>query len=318
MSNRGTIHIDQALTNFSLKHSNGALIADLIMPRIDVAKDSDAYFVYGRQDFRTTQDLRAEKADTNFVDSWKIESTPTYRCEERALADLVSDRERRNADAPLAPDFDVAENLSNMLMLNREKRVADTLCDTATFALSGNFIELTGAQRWNDPAFDSDSKANAIESRIDGAKEAVRSCIGRDPNVIVIPAAVAKSVKRDPAVRELIKYTDNTLLINGDLPPTLWNLRVLIPGSVFDASEEGQPFEAADVWGGHVLVAYVAPNPRTPRTMTLGLTFQSQPRQVAKWREDGRKSDAVEVSEILVEKVVSEYCGYLIKDAIAL
>jgi len=33
MSTRGNIHIDQALTNFSLKYSNGAMIADLIAHR---------------------------------------------------------------------------------------------------------------------------------------------------------------------------------------------------------------------------------------------------------------------------------------------
>jgi len=317
MSTRGNIHIDQALTNFSLKYSNGAMVADLIAPRIDVAKDSDQYFVYGRQDYRATQDVRADKADTNFIDSWKVESTPGYRCEEHALADLVSDRERRNADAPLSPDFDTTENLTNMLLLNREKRVADLLTAAATFAASGNVVTLTSNEQWNAAGFDSDSKTDAIEVRIDNAKEAVRAAIGRDPNTIVIPSAVAKVVKRDPTVRDLIRYTDNTLLVNGDLPPTLWNMRVLAPGSVFDSAEEGQAFSGADVWGKHVLVAYIAPNPRTPRTVTLGLSFQSQPRQTVKWREEGRKSDAIEVSEILVEKAVCEYCGYLIRDAIA-
>ncbi len=317
MSTRGNIHIDQALTNFSLKYSNGALIADLIAPRIDVAKDSDLYFVYGRQDFRATADLRADKADTNFIDSWKIESTPSYQCAEHSLADLVSDRERRNADTPLSPDFDTTENLTNMLLLNREKRVADLLTATGAFAASGHIVTLSGDEQWNNAAFDSDSKEDAIEVRIDTAKEAVRAAIGRDPNTIVIPAAVAKVVKRDPTVRDLIRYTDNTLLVNGDLPPTLWNMRVLVPGGVYDSAEEGQSFSGADVWGKHVLVAYVAPNPRTPRTVTLSLSFQSQPRQTAKWREDGRKSDAIEVSEIIAEKNVCEYCGYLIRNAIA-
>lgn len=317
MSTRGNIHIDKALSAFSLKYANGAFVSDIIMPRVDVAKESDKYFVYGRQDFRSTQDIRADKADTNFIDSWKIESTPNYTCAEHSLADLVSDRERKNADEPLSPDFDVTENLTNMIALNREKRVASVLTAAASFGTSGNYVSLSGDQQWNDESFDSDHSENAIEARIDTAKEAVRGAIGRDPNTIVIPAAVAKVVKRDSAVRELIKYTDNSLLVNGDLPPTLWNMKVVVPGGVYDSAEEGQAFSGADIWGKHVLLAYIASNPRTPRTMTLGLTFQSQPRQTSKWREDGRKSDAIEVSEILVEKVVCEYCGYLIRNAIA-
>lgn len=317
MSNRGNIYIDRGLTNFSLKYQNGALIADEIAPRIDVAQESDKYFVYGRNDFRSAQDLRADKADTNFIDSWKIESTPTYTCAEHSIADLVSDRERNNSEAPLSPDFDTSENLTNILMLNRERRVANLLTSAGTFATSGNTVTLSSTQQWNDAAFNSASKTDAIEVRIDTAKEAVRSAIGREPNVIIIPAAVAKVIKRDAAVRELIKYTDGSLLVNGDLPATLWNMRVLIPGSVYDSAEEGQAFSGTDVWGKHVLLAYISPNARTPRTMTLSLTFQAQPRSVSKWRVDNRKADAVEVSEIIVEKVVCEYCGYLIKDAIA-
>lgn len=317
MSTRGNIHIDRALSNFSLKHQNGALIADLICPRVDVAKDSDKYFVYGRQDYRMAVDGRGDKADTNFIDSWKIEATPTYTCFEHSLADLVSDRERRNSDEPLAPDFDATENLTNLILLNREKRVADMLTSAGSFSNSGNTITLIGDEQWNDVAFDSDSKTDAIEARIDAGKEAIRAAIGRDPNTIVIPAAVARVIKRDPEVRDMIRYTDSSLLVNGDLPATLWNMRVLSPGAVYDSSEEGQAFSAADVWGKHVLLAYVAPNVRTPRTMTLAMTFQSQPRQTSKWREDGRKADAIEVSEMLVEQIVSEHCGYLIRNAIA-
>jgi len=287
------------------------------MPRIDVEKDSDLYFVYGKQDYRSTQDVRAAKAETNYLDSWQIESTPTYTCLEHSLADLVSDRERKNADAPLAPDFDVTENLTNMLLLNREKRGVTLLTAAATYATSGNTVTLSGTEQFNNASFDSDSLVDAIEVRIDAGKEAIRTAIGRDPNTIVIPSAVARVVKRDASVRELIKYTDNTLLVNGDLPPTLWNMRVLIPGGIYASNEEGQTFSGSDIWGKHILMAYVAPNARTPRTMTFGLTFQNQPRQISKWREDGRKSDAIEISEILVEKVVSEYCGYLIRNAIA-
>lgn len=317
MSTRGTIHVDRPLSNFSLKYMNGTMIADQVMIRVPVEKESDKYFIYGKQNYRETKALRADKADVNFVDSWKIESTPTYSCEEYSLADLVSDRERTNADAPLAPDFDTTESLTDMLMLNRERRVAALLTTAANFATSGNTVTLSGVQQFNNASFDSTSKTNAIEVRIDNAKEAIRADIGKDPNTIIIPSAVARVMKRDSAIRDLIKYTQNDILVNGDLPPTMFNMRVLIPGGIYDSAEEGQTFAGADIWGKNIVLAYIAPSPRTPRTMTLGMTFQSQARQVSKWREDKRKADAIEVSEILVEKMVSEYCGYLIKDAIA-
>lgn len=277
MSTRGTVHIDQALTNFSNKLYLGDYIADLIMPRVDVAKESEAYFVYGKNDLRPPDDSKAEKSETIFIDSRNIESSPTYNCEEHALADLVSDRERRNADTPLSPDFDVAENLTEMLALNREKRVADLIINASDIPCRAGF----------------DSPAE----RVGSIKDLILNSIGRQPNTIVIPSAVSKVLKNNPEVLELIKLTDISMLINGDLPPTMWNMKVLIPGKL---------------WGNKILIAYVAPNPRTLRTMTLGLTPQSDGRTVAKWREEGRKSDAIEVSETLDENIICPYCGCFI------
>jgi hypothetical protein len=316
-SARGTIHVDVPLTNFSLKYSNGAFVADRVCPRISVAKESDKYFLYGRQDFKERQDVRADKADANFINSWTIDDTPTYTCLEHSLADYVSDRERRNADAPLAPDFDCTQGLTQMILLGREKRVADLYTTAANYSTSGNTVTLSGAQQWNNASFDSTSKTNAIEVRIDTAKEAIRSAIGMNPNTIIIPSAVAKVVKRDSAVRDLIKYTDQTLLVNGDLPPVLWNMNVVMPEAIRNSAAEGQTFTGADVWGKNVVLAYMAPNPQTPRVVTFGLTFQSQARETTRWREEGKKSDAINVAEILVEKMVCEYCGYLIASCIA-
>ena len=314
---RGTIHVDRPLSELSLKYKNGAMIADMISPRIAVAKESDKYFVYGKQDFNVDDDYRADKADPNWEDTWKIESTPTYVCEEHSRADLVSDRERENADAPLSPDIDTLETLTNRLMLGREKRLATILTAATTYSSSSNTDTLSGTEQWNNASFNSDSLADAIRVRIDTAKEAIRAYIGMDPNTIIIPAAVAKVVARDSEIKDYRKYTDPTLLINGDLPPQLWNMKVLVPGAIYNSANEGATFSGADVWGKNVILAYIAPNPKTPKTMTFSLTFQSKPRQVSKWREDRKKSDAIEVAEILVEKVVSEYCGYLLKDVIA-
>ncbi len=312
---RGTIHVDTPLTNFSLKFKNGMFIADMIFPRVDVSKDSDLYFIYGQQDQNVVNTLRAPKTDPNYIDSWKT-TTSTFTCEEHSLADLVGDDERKLADTPLAPDYDCTENLTNMLGLDREKRVADLITTTANLP-AGHYTTLTTTMQWNNASYDSDSKTDAIEVRIDAGKEVIRKAIGLDPNVIIFPSAVSRVVKKDSEVRELIKYTQNTLLVNGDLPPTMWNMRVLIPGSIYNSANPNATFSGADVWGKDVVLAYVAPSVLTPRTMTMGITFQSMPRYTSKWREEKKKSDSIEVAEKLVEKIVGSSCAYVIKDAIA-
>ena len=53
------VHIDQALTNISLKYQNADLIAERIFPVVPVQKDSNLIFKYGKQDFVLENDIRA-------------------------------------------------------------------------------------------------------------------------------------------------------------------------------------------------------------------------------------------------------------------
>ncbi len=311
---RGTIKTDAALSNLSIKYSNGSLIADEVCKRVGVNSETGIYYIFGRNDFRVRQTLRADHADPNYVNAYST-TTGTYACEEHSLSDYLSDRERGNADPAIDPAFAIVNGLTDMLMVAREKRVADLY--TATASWGSNYATLSGTEQWNNASFDSDSKTDAIEVRIDTAKEAIRAATGRDPNTIIIPSAVSRVVKKDPEIRELIKYTQSDLLVNGDLPPTMFNMKVYIPGGISDSAEEGQTFSGADLWGKHVVLLYLDPNPMALRTFTAGLTMEAQARQVIPSRDDKRKSDEFEVCEILDEKVVAPGAGYVIRNVIA-
>lgn len=314
-SKHGEIHVDKTLSNLSLKYSNGALIADEIFPRLRVRHESDKYFVYGRQDQRIYSTLRGNGAPANQVLSWAA-TTSTYSCEEYALKDIVTQRDRDNADDALDPEFDATENLTQMILLDRERRAA-ALCVYASFSASDNRVQLSGTEQWDNASFDSDSPTDAIEARIDVGKEAIRAATGMEPNHIVIPAAVAKVVKRDASIRDLIKYTQNDLLVNGDLPPTMFNMQVHIPGAIYDSANMGQAFSGADIWGKSVLMFYRPQGTPSKRQVAFGLTFESRERQVKKWVDEDLDGTVVQVGEILDEAVISEYCGYIIDAAIA-
>ena len=66
MPNRSDIHIDKALTNLSVKYFQDAsnFIADKVFPVVPVAKQSDRYFMYKKEDwFRDDARLRAMEAE---------------------------------------------------------------------------------------------------------------------------------------------------------------------------------------------------------------------------------------------------------------
>jgi hypothetical protein len=295
------------------------MIADEVFPRKKVAKESDKYPIYGRQDQRVYSTLRANGAAANQINAFAIDSIATYSCDEHALVDIVTQRDKDNADAPIDVEFDTTEGLTNAILVGRERRAAVLATTYANFATSGNRIQLSGTQQFNNAGYTASltgTPANAIERRVSVGKEAIRAFTGVQPNTIVIPAAVAEIVKQDSLIRDLIKWTQNSLLVNGDLPQTLWNMKVLVPGAIYDSANMGASFSGADIWGKNIFMFYRSPNV-SPRSMSFGLTFEQRGRQVKKWVDNDVNGDKIEVSELLDEVMLSEYCGYLIADCIA-
>lgn len=327
-SPHGLVHVDQFLTDFSIKYRNAALIADEVCPPIDVKKRTDVYPIYGRESMRIEDDTVAPRANVNQTDSYTVTSYGSYICQKHALKDRVDWSERDCADDPLSPDLDVTQNLTDKILLAKELRVARMYTTAANWTpvatISG--VSYTGAlnvlsdlgatYQWDNASFDSTKPNTQIKAIIDAAKTAVRKQIGVDPNTIIIPDPIAKVMSRDKTFVDLIRYTHADLASNGDLPPVLWNMNVKIPMSIMDTAERGKTFKSGDVWGNNIVVAYVAPNPRSPRTFTATMGFRYKPFWVTKETHITDEYDEVCVSEVRDERVTSSSCAFLIQNPI--
>jgi hypothetical protein len=128
--------------------------------------------------------------------------------------------------------------------------------------------------------------------------------------------------KRDPSVRTQIQYTHADILINGDLPPVLWNLNVIIPGAV-TKSAPSQP--VARIWNSkNVTLLYVDPNSPDEDTNTWGLQIRSPigaGLQVAayRWRDPDPTAATSYVAAALKQKevVVNAGLAYSLTGAIS-
>ena len=299
------VHVDAVLSNVSVKYSNGQAIADQVLPRVKVAKDSDVYFTYTRN-FKTPNTYRAIGSESNAID-WNV-STATYFCEEYALHDDVYDRLRKNADQPLNLDVDTTEALTDALILDRERRVA-------AIAFSGSYITntspLAGANQWSDYA-GSDPLGD-----IEAGMLSVKAACGKTPNLVVLGEQVMSKLRNHPDLLERIKYTQKGVvtedLLGSLLPgaPT-----VLVGDMMYDTTVEGIAESLGYVWGKNCLIAYVESSPGIKK-VSLGYQFYSEDRTVSKWREDKLKGDRIEVSEVSDEVLVSASCGYLYTAVVA-
>jgi len=303
------LHVNQALTNFAIKYSAGpGFVADDLFPIVPVKKESDTYHIFTKDDLDdTVETLRADGDTANEIE-WST-STANYSAEEHALRHLVTDRVQRNADAPIRPKMRATELIIHKVRMGIEKRVHDIVVDTVTINSA------VPAVKW-------DAAANVvIETNIDAGKEAFLLQCGVEPNLIVIPPAVAKVAKRDSTIRDLIRYTQSDLLVNGDLPPTMFNLRVMIPGSIANTANAGLAQSIARIWSeDRVVLAYVAPSVGQ-ETMTAGVQFRVNQGGagtvlVSEYRVDERKGDMVEASIINDEVAVCTDALYILDDVL--
>lgn len=294
-----SVHVSAPLTNLAIKYKNMALVAERIFPVIPVSKESDKYYIFRKEELIIDKALRAAGAESKEI-TWDVDSA-TYSAEEYALKHLVPDRIVNNSDNAVRPKMTSTQKLTNKLLLAQEKRVANVVMSTANITSNGA------------PSVQWDQASPNIEGDVDVAKNNVRTNAGIEPTSIVIPYRVAQIVKRDTTVRNLIRYTvpGDILLRNGDLPPVLWNLEVIVAGAIQNTANEAASETLVDVWKDNILVFYKEASPSLD-ALSLGYIFRVGNFLTKTWRDEPRAGEMVEVSVIEDEKLVAASAGYLL------
>jgi len=321
-------HVDAVLSNISLAFSqNGGFIADQVFPVTPVKKESDVYYIFGRERFRAVDTKRQRGTVAN---DWSYGfTTDSYICTEDALQGAVDDRDYQNYDNPLDPEADLVEGLTEVVQLNLEKEAADAVRTTANYASSDHYGTVTAK-------FDTGASSITMQKDIMGKARIVQNRIGKWPNTIVIPSMVAFYMSIDDEITDMVKYIVNNSaldsipsLVRGAndswlLPSKLWGMNVIVPSGLELTTRETHAAPVgsavttalADIWGDDIWVGFVEPSPGM-RKMSWGYTFEARSFQTKKWRAEDRESNVMRVSRISVKKIVCSAAGALLTDCLS-
>ena len=304
----GDVHVNQPLTNFALQFRNRAFVADEVFPIVPVMKESDVYYTFSREELRDVDTLRAAGALAKEVE-W-VPSTASYTAQEYAMRHLLPDRIVNNADSPVRPQLNTTAKLMKWISLGIEKRVQ------AIAQNSNNAVATVAASpKW-------DGTSPTIEKDIDTAKDSVRNNAGVEPNAILLAENVKDVVKRDSTLRDLIRYVINLgagnkdLLINGELPPVMFNLAIIIAGAVEDTSKIGQSSSISKIWLDSVPVFY-REMAVSLDAISWGYQMRVQNPLVVTYRDEPRKGNWIEASVLQAEKLVTSSAANLITDVLS-
>lgn len=235
---KSQIHIDGPLTNISVayKQDQTAFIADRVAPVVEVAKQSDKYFVFDRNAFMR-DDAKRRGAGEESVGSGYGLSDDSYYCEVFAIHKDISDYDRANTDNPLNQDRSAVEFNTHQLLIRREREWASACFTTGVWG-----EDVTGAStlQWSDYA------ASDPIRMADQVKRNVVRKTGRMVNKAVLGMDVFLALKEHPAIVDRIKYTSDASVTEATIARLLGLDEILVPYALVDTASEGASATSID------------------------------------------------------------------------
>jgi hypothetical protein len=253
------VHIDAPLANYAAGYTNWGGIADEVAPVIPVAKASDKFYTWDKDDvFQYVENaVVAPGGHVNEVNPRL--SSASYSTVAYGLGAFVPTEVSANADAPLQPEMAATRRILNALMLNREVRVANLVTTSGNW--SGGYTAAVAA-KWNggtnsNPVAD---LFTAIESSLTPVRAVAMS--ERVWHSFVQNAAVQKYIFAKSGAPSLPNTTDI---------PTLFGLPPFLIGKMKGKTSTGYGY----VWGNNVALITNDPTaPRDGQTISTAYTFR--------------------------------------------
>lgn len=292
--------MDRMLTQVAVEFQPTGFIADEVMPVVGVTFEAAGYYTFDDSNFNIPEMKRNPRGVYKEIDFGM--GSDTYRAEEYGLEARIDDRERRNAPGALDLDVGKTRRLTNAALLNRERRVANLVTNTANVT---NNETLVGAAQWSDPSSDPMSATRR-------ARNSIRSKAGQLFNRLTIGWNVFEALRVHPKV---IDYMDGGRASEQDLAEYFEVERVIVARAIYNSGREGLATNLIDLWGNDALFSYQS-NVVAADEPSFGYQFQAQQLAVFRYRDVPVNCDVIRVNEIRAEKIVSTKLGYLVKSAV--
>jgi hypothetical protein len=307
------VHVDEVLTEISIRYKNPLYIADEVFPIVFVAKQTDKIRIYTKSYwFRDEARVRGPGEEV-FRSGYELDTSTTYYCQGYAIGKDIPDEIRRNADEGIDLDREATEWVTDRLQMRRERQFVSEFFRTGVWATD---VTLSGTSQWSDYA----ESTPIVDIR--QAKEIILEATGIEPNTLVLGYQVYNKLLDHPAFTERIKYTQ-TGIVTADLIARVVDIdRVLVARNIYETAQEGAPSSMAFNWGKHALILYVPPRPSILEP-AAGYTFVWRPLggagvQVINTRRDAaRYTDVVEGFTWFDQVKLAADLGYFIENAVA-
>jgi len=306
MAVKGSHKIDAALSNWSLKYENADYIVPGMLKDLPVKHEYDEYWIYARQ-YNIEESIRSPGTASKRITL--AYSTGSYHLEWHALNMVASDHERENHTVPGNLNNDMADELTDKILMEQEYECAKVLMTSTSFS---NNATLTSQTSWRADT----STSVPIQNILSGTGYILKYGGGHKPNSLIFSWDVFESLANNENIYSRIQYVERSI-ITEDMLPSIFNVpKVHIGAAIYDQGKEGATESQTTIWGTNALLAYMSPKPKL-REVTAALLIRGQrykyPFAVKKWREEEVEGDIIELNTEYQFKTPATASGYLFK-----
>ncbi|VUX47863.1 conserved hypothetical protein [Candidatus Defluviicoccus seviourii] len=309
VDNLANFPVDPAMVAVSIAYHNPSYIADKVLPRITVGKQTFKHKVFAVEDtFRVPANEIGRLAEPAVINIGHTEATATtigYGY------DAVIPQEDIDNQGP--GDDTVGDHQMLLIDANRrarEKRVADMVMAAGAYA-AGFKTQLSGTSQWSDK-----SNSNPVSDIQTGLLAAVMR-----PNVMVVGAEVWSALSTHPKVLQGVtaQAVSGGVASLGAVAVMFGLQEILVGEARLNTAKYGQSATLARCWGKHALLFC-----RAPVTNRAALTFG----YTAQWgtpisgtmpepKMGAKGATRVREAEYLKELITAPMAAYFVQDAVA-
>lgn len=310
--------IQQELTAIALAYSNRSYIADQVLPRVPVGSREFKWYQFNRDEmFTVPETMVGRKGVPNEVQFGATEVGGFVK--DYGLDDLVPNEDLDSAPPGYDARGRAVEGTSELIALDREKRVADLVFNANTYP-AANRATLSGTSQWSD--YTNSDPYSAIMAARDGMLMPFNTgIIGRlgwsklrvHPR---ITAALAPSSNGNSGTSNA-QGAPATLQAVADL---LELDQILVGESWVNTAKPGQPPVLSRVWGKHMALLHLNPIAGIRgNAVTFGYTAEYGNRvsgSIPEPRVGLRGAQRVRVGESVNEIVCASDVGYYFQNIV--
>jgi len=326
----GDMHVNAPLTRVSVAYKQAAhmFLAGKVFPSVPVSKQSDKIFKFDKNDWKRNQAKKRAPGTESAGGGFAVDSSDTYFCDVHAFHQDVPRETLANSDIN-DMDMQIAEFVTEQLLIDRERDFVTNYFDTDIWADQGTPSDATGSttsDTWPyfyqfDDAADSDPLG---VMRL--GKQKVHVSTGFKPNTLIVGQEVHDNLALHPDIKEVIKYTETgigDLRGNQRMAALLGIERYFVGESVYASNNEGEDEAYAFNFGKNMLLCYVPPRPGLliPASGYIfewtGLNGLNYSVSMDKWYERKNKAWRIEGEMAYDAKLVGNDLGVFFSEVIA-